>query len=162
MRVGPAQPFSIRHKIISAVLYGLVRNGAQAARPSCRTDPSLSARLPLLLEPASARFERRRTRHYDLRVFREATQLGAKGRTGDWHQPLSADSAMQHLNSRSLIYGGAVDVFFCRATFSAAQPPVPAQHDGFTLNEVEDILNTLETASVRSARGLAIIWQSLG
>ena len=63
---GLLKPFSIRHKIISAVLYGLVRNGAQAARPSCRTDSSLSARLPLLLEPACARFEGRRTRDHDL------------------------------------------------------------------------------------------------
>src|SRR5262252_5583580 len=42
------------------------RNGAQAARPARRADPPLSARLPVLLQPARARCEGRRARHRDL------------------------------------------------------------------------------------------------
>src|SRR6516164_6626999 len=42
------------------------RNGAQAARPARRADPPLSARLPVLLQPARARRERGRARHRDL------------------------------------------------------------------------------------------------
>ena len=42
------------------------RNGAQAARSARRAHPPLSARLPVLLEPARARCERGRTRHRDM------------------------------------------------------------------------------------------------
>ena len=67
---GQEVPGAVTHRGIDRT-----HNVAQAARPPGRADAPLSARLPLLLEPARARRPRGRARHRDL-----ATGLPRGGR----------------------------------------------------------------------------------